>query len=282
MIGWLFPGQPLHCEQFTDLDHDLDQLHQLCCEVTGYDLILGQPCVGRTLSNHTALQIHGVVSSLYRSRCLKKSGEAPDLLAEHSLGIYAALAVAGCISEQSALELVARIGNSMSRLSGSREYALGCPIGLAVDPVEAAARNNGVYVANYNTSRHFLLAGEKRKIESALAECQAAGAFSVSSFACEAPLHTPLMAEISSELAAIVADYRFTEPQVPLIESLAQTSLTAAAIPAFLVAELQQPVYWERSWTSVRAAGVTRCIEVGSGQALTKFNRWIDSEAGTL
>jgi len=282
MTGWLFPGQPLRCEQFTDHNHDLDQLHQLCCEVTGYDLLKGQPCSDGTLSNHTALQIHGVVSSLYRSRCLKKSGETPDLLAEHSLGIYAALAVAGCISEQVALELVARIGNSMSKLAGSREYALGCPIGLPVGLVEAAARNNGVYVANYNTSRHFLLAGVKQNIETALAECQAAGAFSVSSFACEAPLHTPLMAEISSDLAAIVADYRFVEPQIPLIESLAQTSLSAAAIPAFLVDELQQPVYWERTWKFVRAAGVTRCTEVGSGQALTKFNRWIDSEAGAL
>jgi len=122
----------------------------------------------------------------------------------------------------------------------------------------------------------------KQNIETALAECQAAGAFSVSSFACEAPLHTPLMAEISSDLAAIVADYRFVEPQIPLIESLAQTSLSAAAIPAFLVDELQQPVYWERTWKFVRAAGVTRCTEVGSGQALTKFNRWIDSEAGAL
>lgn len=89
---------------------------------------------------------------------------------------------------------------------------------------------------------------------------------SVSSFPCEAPLHTPLMAGVAADLAAIVAEYHFAEPQIPLIESLGQTRLTAAAIPAFLVDELQQPVYWERTWKAVRATGFNRCIEVGSGQ----------------
>ena len=282
MNVWLFPGQPLRCEPLGELTDDLLELDQLCHAAVGYDLVNCLPLDASAMSPHTALQVHGVAASLYRARCLIKTGQHPDLLAEHSLGIYASLAAAGCISEQDALTLVTGIGRCMSSMANSQEFALGCPIGLTVDPVTAAARNNGVYVANYNTSRHFLLAGEKQRIESALAECQAAGAFSVSSFPCEAPLHTPLMAELGNELAAIVAEYCFSEPQVPLIESLGQTRLTAAAIPAFLVDELQQPVYWERTWKAVRAAGVSRCIEVGSGQALTKFNRWIDSEAGTL
>ena len=282
MNVWLFPGQPLRCEPLGDLTDDLLELDQLCHAAVGYDLVNCVPLEASAMSPHTALQVHGVASSLYRTRCLKKAGQQPDLLAEHSLGIYAALAAAGCITEQDALTLVTGIGRCMSSMAIHQEFALGCPIGLTVDPVAAAARNNGVYVANYNTSRHFLLAGRQQRIEAALAECQAAGAFSVSSFPCEAPLHTPLMAGVAADLAAIVAEYHFAEPQIPLIESLGQTSLTAAAIPAFLVDELQQPVYWERTWKAVRATGFNRCIEVGSGQALTKFNRWIDSEAATL
>jgi len=279
---WIFPGQPLQREPITPDDADFHALADLCRIHCGYDLLTHQPLSGCRLSHHTCLQIYGVAMSLYRTRRLRSEGCHPALIAEHSLGIYAALAASGSISEQDALELVCRIGSCMARMGAVEEYSLGCPIGLQLDPVEAAARNNGVFVANYNTSRHFLLSGRKQGIEAALAECQAAGAFSVSSFACEAPLHTPLMAEIAADLAAIVAEYHIAEPQVPLLESLGQTSLTAAAIPAFLVDELQQPVYWERTWKSVRAAGFSRCREVGSGQALTKFNRWIDSEAGTL
>ena len=278
---WMFPGQPLKLEQPVP-DDDLHIVAELCLERCGYDLLNCRPVDGSHLSSHTCLQIHGVAMSLYRARRLQADGNRPDLLAEHSLGIYAALAVSGSIAEGTALELAARFGNSMRRMGQERSYALGCPVGLAVDPVEAAARNNGVYVANYNTSRHFLLAGEQAGVAAALEECRAAGAFSVSMFDCEAPLHTPLMTELAPVLTAIVQEYRFSEPQVPLVESIRQTRLCAAAIPDFLVQELQQPVWWERTWKQLTAEGVTRGIEVGSGQALTKFNRWIDSEADRL
>lgn len=274
---WLFPGQPLKPEQPAP-DDQLHALAELCRERCGYDLLLCRPLDGHDLSPHTCLQVHGVAMSLHRARTLRTAGNSPDLLAEHSLGIYAALAVAGSIDPGNALELACRFGDCMSRMGRSGQYALGCPVGLTAAPVEAAARNNGVYLANYNTSRHFLLAGERQGIEAALEECRAAGAFSVSSFDCEAPLHTPLMAGIEPQLTRIAADYRFAEPQVPLMESFGQTLLTSDRIAGFLVRELQQPVNWERTWLQLRSIGVSRCIEVGSGRTLTKFNRWIDTE----
>ena len=275
---WLFPGQPLKPEAVLPDDADFREIARLCQERCGYDLAGGVPLPGHYLSSHTCLQLYGVALSLYRARRLRQQGIEPDLIAEHSLGIYAALAASGSCDEGDALELVCRIGSVMAAAYKDRKYALGCPIGLPVDLVESAARNNGVFVANYNTSRHFLLAGESPGIDASLAECLAAGAFSASSFPCEAPLHTPLLAGISDQLAAIVAGYCFREPAVPLLEHIKQTRLAAAAIPAFLVDELQQPVYWEQTWKQLRATDVSRCIEVGSGQALTKFNRWIDSE----
>ncbi len=279
MTLWLFPGQPLTPEPAVPDDDDFYAINELCRERCGFDLSHHLPLSGHNLSNHTCLQIYGVAMSLYRARRLRGTGITPDLIAEHSLGIYAALAAAGCLEEGAVLELVCGIGSAMATAFTGRQYALGCPIGLPVGPVESAARNNGVFVANYNTSRHFLLAGETSGIEAALGECLAAGAFSASHFPCEAPLHTPLLAELSTELTAIVAGYRFREPLVPLLEHINQTRLTSAAIPAFLVDELLQPVWWEKSWKVLRAKGFSRCSEVGSGQALTKFNRWIDSES---
>lgn len=95
-------------------------------------MITHQPVVGRLLSHHICLQIYGVAMSLYRSRRLRSEGVAgPALIAEHSLGIYAALAAANSISEQGrSLELVCRIGSSMARMSAAATYALGCVIGL--------------------------------------------------------------------------------------------------------------------------------------------------------
>jgi malonyl CoA-acyl carrier protein transacylase len=279
MILWLFPGQPLQRETLLPEDNDLLAIDRLCRERCGYDLINHQAVAGAVLSPHTMLQLYGVALSLYRARRLRREGVQPDLIAEHSLGLYAALAASGSIDEGDALELACRIGGCMAAMGAQQQYALGCAIGIGQAAVEQAAAEAGVFVANYNTSSHFLLAGPAAGIEAALSACRAVGAFSVSQFPCEAPLHTPLLAAISDQLTTIVADYLFQEPSIPLVEHVTQTRLTAERIPTFVVDELLQPVYWERTWRQLRATGFDRCIEVGSGQALTKFNRWIDTEA---
>jgi malonyl CoA-acyl carrier protein transacylase len=278
MICWMFPGQPIAIADAPSDDLEFRKIALLCREKTGFNPLENSSATS-DLSESIRLQLFGACISLYRFNQLAGRENGPDLIAEHSMGIYPALAASGAIDAATALELTWRIGVSMAQMGMQREYALGCAIGLTRAALEAVAANNGVYIANHNTSRHFLLAGEQEKIAAALVEATAAGAFSVSVFRCDAPLHTPLIAEIAGELRRIVADFNFREPQIPLVEHIAQTTLTAATIPAFLVDELCLPVYWETTYRSLRSRGVTRFQEVGAGSALSKFNRWIDSES---
>ncbi len=277
MNCWMFPGQPLrHDQPFPETAHG-QEIVSLCAVATGFDPSVWQDD-GRVESENIRLQIYGTAASLCRARVLRTSGHEPDLVLEHSMGIYAALAACGCISERDALELTARVGNTLIRMSEKNRYALGCIIGLGVVPVESAASNNSVYVANYNTSSHFLLAGERSGIISAMEECAAAGAFSLSVFDCDAPLHTPLLTEIGADLEAVFSDYSYVGPKIPLLEHIGQQQLTAPQIAAFLLDELIEPVWWQRSYAAARKLGATSFVEVGSGEALKKFNRWIDSE----
>lgn len=277
MICWMFPGQPVAFADTHATDPEFQEIALLCRQTTGFNPLEGGTAAS-DLSQSVRLQLFGICVSLYRAKALARQGSAPDIIAEHSMGIYAALAASGAIDDLTAIELAWRIGVCMARMGMQREYALGCIIGLTRVPLEAIAANNGIYIANYNTSRHFLLAGEREKVAAALAEATASGAFSASSFPCDAPLHTPLIEEIAGELRRIVADYRFYEPRIPLMEHISQTTLTAAAIPRFVVEELSRPAYWETTCRALHSRGVTRFQEVGIGSALSKFNRWIDSE----
>jgi len=277
MILWMFPGQPITFADAPSDDIEFQKIALLCRETTGFNP-LENGAEAPDLSESVRLQLFGVCTSLYRCRQFQSRGSGPDLITEHSMGIYPALAASGAIDATAALELTWRIGRCLAEMGSRREYALGCVIGLTREPLEAVAAGNGVYIANHNTSRHFLLAGEREQVAAALVEATASGAFSVSIFPCDAPLHTPLIAEITGELRRIVADFSFREPQIPLVEHIAQTTLTAATIPAFLVDELCRPVYWETTYRALRSVGVTRFQEAGAGSALTKFNRWIDSE----
>jgi len=68
------------------------------------------------------------------------------------------------------------------------------------------------------------------------------------------------------------------EHQVRLRDNLEKRRVQAADIPGFLVEELCRPGFWEKTCRALRREGVTQYYEVGAGQALTKFKRWIDIE----
>ena len=278
MNCFMFPGQPLFHNAQMPEDADFIEIAELTRQRTGLNLHdFNLP--GKEWTESVMLQVYGVAMSLYRARRFRREGVKADLIAEHSMGIYPALAVSGSISEGDALELTCRVGCCMTGMGKSREYALGCIVGLTLEPVLSIAENNGVYPANLNTSRHFLLSGERRNMEAAEVEALAHGAFSVKLFTCDAPLHTPLMAEVEAEMQQVFSGYRYLEPTVPLLNHIDQDFLSAADIPEFMMRELEMPVYWEKCYKALKKAGAGTFLEVGAGDSLKKYNRWIESEA---
>lgn len=278
MICFMFPGQPLTRDTTLPGDDVFAGVAALCRERTGLDLP-GFTWSGESHSEQVALQVYGVAMSLYRNRLLLADGCKPDLVAEHSMGIYAALAACGVIAEGDALEMAFRAGCCMERCFRGREYALGCLVGLTSEKADALAGAGAVFPANHNTSHHVLLAGGRSEMEAALGEALKQGAFSAKLYPCDAPLHSPLLADAEMELTAVFRDYRYGEPAIPLMNHIDQEFLTATQIPAFLLRELTETVRWERTYRALKTFGVTSFMEVGAGDALRKYNRWIASQS---
>ncbi len=277
MNFFMFPGQPLAFAAPLPDDRDFAEIARMVEKVASLDLGT-LAWTGEASTENVKLQVYGAAMSLYRNRLLLGQGIKPDVIAEHSMGIYPALAAAGVIAEEEAVELAFRIGACIAGMGEDVEYNLGCIIGLTFEPVSAIAANNGVYLANLNTSRHFLLSGPAAGMAGAIAEAHAGGAFSVKVFPCDAPLHAPTMDEIAAPLAEICGDYRYLEPTVPLINHIDQKPLTAGETAEFMVRELRVPVYWEATYLALHSLGAGKFIEVGAGDSLKKYNRWIDNE----
>jgi [acyl-carrier-protein] S-malonyltransferase len=278
MNCFMFPGQPLFRNAETPDDADFLEIAEMARSRARID-IHDFSRSGERTSENVMLQVYGVAMSLYQARKLRREGIVPDLLAEHSMGIYPSLAACGSLPEGDVLELTSRVGRCMSGMGKKGDYALGCIVGLTLEPVISIAENNGVFPANLNTSRHFLLAGERHGMESAEAEALANGAFSVKLFPCDAPLHTPLMSGMERELTSIFSDYHYREPKVPLVNHIDQDYLVANDMADFMMRELTLPVYWEKCYKALKKAGVSKFFEVGTGDSLKKYNRWIESEA---
>ncbi len=275
----MFPGQPLAFAGKIPQDEDGAAIAELVAQRAFLDLDT-LAWLGKASSEQVQLQLYGVAMGIYRLRKLRREAVVDGLVAEHSMGIYPALIACGVLPEGEALELTFRVGDCLAQLGKVKGYAFACVVGLGEGVLAAMAAANDVYLANYNTSRHFLMAGESSRIERMAAAALAGGAFSASIYPCDAPLHTPLIEELSDQLREIVADYTYKEPVIPLINHLDQRPMAAADIAEFLLRELTLPVYWERTYRALREAGAVTFIEVGAGEALWKYNRWIDSEAG--
>ena len=277
MICFMFPGQPMSLAAIPAADPAFRQIAALCQSVSGFNPLDDQ-LTGHGLCDSVRLQLFGTAMSLYRFDQLLAQHGPPHLLAEHSMGIYPALAASGAIDAETAFALTCRIGMAMAAFGTEGSYALASVIGLTCDQLTGLAGNHGVHIANHNTSRHFLLAGEEGLIRNAATEAEAAGAFSSAVFPSDAPLHTPMIRAIGAELHAIVNEYSYREPNISLVDHVEQRHLDAEQIPLFIVEELCRPVFWDATYKSLKASGIRRFYEAGAGQALTKFNRWIDSE----
>lgn len=277
MNCFMFPGQPLARGASLPEDDDFAEVADLVRTTTRFDLDTFDWLEGSGTEN-LKLQLSGVAWSLYSLRRLQNSGVRPGVVTQHSMGIYAALAACRSISEAEAVEITWRVGSVIARMGEQERYALGCIIGLTANTVLSVARNHGVHLANHNTSRHFLLCGREEDIAGAVAEAVENGAFSVKTFQCDAPLHTPLMDPLEQELREIFSQYDYRDPVCPLIDHIEQNYLTSALIADFLLVQLSQPVYWERSFRAARNAGANRFFEVGAGDSLKKYNRWIEAE----
>jgi len=277
MICWMFPGQPLKYGAPLPEDDDFREIAALCRSRADFDLADCTP-LQRVMSEHVRLQIFGTARSLCHARQQRRSAGNPDIVAQHSMGIYPALAACGVISEGDALELVARIGLCMSVMGERNSFALGCVVGLTSGVLESLLQGSGLYIANYNTSRHFLLSGLLDDMRPALDMATGAGAFSVSLFPCDAPLHTPMMAAVSKSIRAIVADYHFSDGGIPLMSHRGELLKDSDSICDFLHDEILTPVFWERTWLALRNLGVAKFVEIGIGDTLKKLNRWIENE----
>lgn len=278
MNCFMFPGQPFAAPAAWPSEADFQEVASLMRQHGGFDLVSGSWLLGDG-TEQLGLQLQGMAHSLYHLRKLKSHGVVPGIVAQHSMGIYPALVACGSLGEPQAIELTRRIGGSLAGMAaGTEQYALASVIGLPLHVVESVAANHQVYLANHNTSRHFLISGLKREIEQATREALSLGAYSARGIACDAPLHSPLLSQLEDELQLTIAEYRYRDPAFPLMNHLNQTYLSAQDVPRFLLRELQLPVYWERTYRALTGSGVTSFYEVGEGESLRKFNRWIDSD----
>lgn len=230
------------------------------------------------------LQLTSYVISLIHYYRLQREGIFPHVIAEHSMGIYAALVASGSIDFREGLLTTRDIGLLMEKRAREIEGSMCLVLGLEMDQIERIRDQLDGYrisIANYNGSRNFVLSGLKEGIDRAIPLSLGMGAIAAHRLAFSVPLHSDLMEPVRAEILRLVDGMAVREPKVPVFNHMTLSFLKKEDIKTFLAEEICRPVYWEGCVRELVHRGVTSFIEVGYDATLCKLIRWIDREIKT-
>ncbi len=283
MNAFLFPGQgSQEIGMAADLfksDAHFSSLVTRASERTGADL--GRVCLrgpDRELRHTRNLQPLLVCVSLGYLRHLTGAGVKPNLVLGHSLGEITALAAAGIVSFEGAVDIAAKRGELMATAAEQAPGAMTAVLSSEREAVLAMLARElpgaQLVLANDNAPNQFVLSGDSTALTRAAQLITAAKLGQCRPLAVAGPWHSPLMSAAAKTFGAWLDRVEFHPPQVPL-----WFNVTAAAesdpqtIRSLLVRNLVEAVRWRSALTALRQAAPQSLFEIGPGRVLSGLAR---------
>ncbi len=212
---------------------------------------------------------------------------AAAFVAGHSLGEYSALVAAGGLHLGDAVRSVRARGTFMQEAVPAGVGAMAAVLGL--DPAkvkaacDAAAEGQVVSPANYNSPEQTVIAGSAEAVERAGAKLKEAGAKRVLPLPVSAPFHCALMEPVKPRLAAVLGRVGVHALQVPVITNVeARPNTDPHRVVPLLLEQVSAPVRWIECVEAMKAAGVTRVVELGPGKVLCGIVKRIAKDIETF
>lgn len=205
----------------------------------------------------------------------------PDgtVTAGHSVGEFAAAAVAGVFTDAGAVGIVAHRARAMARAAANEPTGMTAVLGGDPDEVLAAIEAAGLWPANVNGGGQVVAAGSREALDrfaaapparARVVPLQVAGAF-----------HTPFMDPARVEFGQVAATWPAADATLALLSNADGAAYTggshgfgaAATVVGRLVAQISAPVRWDLCQQTLLAAGVTGMVEPAPGGVLTGLAR---------
>jgi [acyl-carrier-protein] S-malonyltransferase len=240
--------------------------------------------LNQTVNTQPAMLAAGVAAyRLWR----EQGGQAPAVMAGHSLGEYTALACAEAIAFPDAVRLVRLRAEAMQSAVPEGVGAMAAVLGLDDDAVRGvcadAAQGEVLEAVNFNSPGQVVIAGHKAAVERGCALARERGAKRALPLPVSVPSHCALMRPAAEQLLAAMRALEIKAPAVPVIHNADVAShASPEAIRAALARQLHSPVRWVESMRAMRDQGVGLIVECGPGKVLAGLNKRILDDVPTL
>ena len=270
---YVFPGQGA---QYTGMGKDLYEqsaeakaLFEQANEILGFritDIMFEGTAeeLRQTKVTQPAVFLHSVILA-------KVLGVEPAAVAGHSLGEFSALVVAGALSFEEGLRLVAKRAMAMQRACEMEQGTMAAVIRLSDEVIEQVCESiDGVVVAaNYNCPGQLVISGAVDAVNEACVKLKEAGARRALVLPVGGAFHSPLMEPARKELAEAIEVAEFKEPICPIYQNVdAKPHTSPKEIKQNLIEQLTAPVRWTQIVENMAADGFDNYVELGPGAVL--------------
>ncbi len=201
-------------------------------------------------------------------KLLQQAGFKPDFVAGHSFGELTALWAAGVFSDADYYFLVKERGQAMATSESA-----GAMLAVQGDVTKiraAIAEFKQIAIANWNSPRQVVLAGDKAEIVRAQAELQQQG-YSAVILPVSAAFHTPQVGHAQAPFAKAVEAVTFNQPQVTVFTNVSGNPypIEPQDCQKILKKHLLSQVLFQEEIENIYAAGGTCFVEFGPRSILT-------------
>jgi acyl transferase domain-containing protein/acyl carrier protein len=197
-------------------------------------------------------------------------GIEPTVVIGHSVGEFAAAAVAGVFSIEDGARLIAARGRLMQALPAGG-VMVSVQGDAALVQAEVARHADKVSVAAFNAPGNVVIAGAQAEVEAIAARLAAQG-LRTQALVVSHAFHSPLMAPMVDEFQRLAAQVVHAEPQLTWVSNLTGAPLDWATwgprMADYWARHVREPVAFERG---VQALAATQCdvhLEIGPNPTL--------------
>lgn len=217
----------------------------------------------QTRVTQPAIFLHSVILA-------KVLGVVPDAVAGHSLGEFSALVVAGALSFEDGLRLVAKRAEAMQSACEANPGTMAAILGLEDEVVESVCEEvEDVVAANYNCPGQLVISGAVEAVQQACVKLKTAGARRALPLSVGGAFHSPLMEPARKLLEEAIDAATFSTPICPVYQNVdALPHTNPEQIKCNLIAQLTAPVRWTKTARNMAADGIAEFTELGPGNVL--------------
>jgi len=222
------------------------------------------------------------INSCALSRYLKRNLRSDHIAAGYSMGLFAALYHADCVSFEHGLKLMHHVCRSAHEASSPTEnHGMGMIAGLSLKTVEQliSGRRLEVEVADVTLENLIITSGKESQLQLLFEEARKSGALQTKLLPVALPYHSSMMHEAGQKIRDFLDHIEINDPIYRLVSCCDQQVMTRADdIRREVAGNVVNNINWYATMNRLLKLGVTIFLECGVSEGLCKLSKFFPGD----